>query len=165
MKNLKFIVFSILFITLGVSIFASTVIFKGGNKKNTIVSPTPSPYAASSAVLDGPKITTTPKETTFEVPLATCIASEKQKISAVQYEKGSILVSFQSSVTFKDAEGIIASNGLEYQGRENIETDFKTNHWLGVTTPKGEEFKWICELKTNSKVKTVILNRLFDLHE
>lgn len=164
MKYPKFILISTIFIVICVGLWAWAFGFFGGNGNRSSVSTIP----ISSVKTDKEeliKTTVTPKITSTENILQECIADEKKKIGDVGYEKGSVLVSFQGGVSFNDARRVIESNGLQYQTREDIESDFKTNRWLGATIPKGEEFKWICTLKEDLKVKNVILNRLFDLHE
>ncbi|MEO8637977.1 MAG: hypothetical protein ABI430_03705 [Candidatus Taylorbacteria bacterium] len=166
-QDIKFVLFSVIFIGVCVSVWASVFVIKGGQWNQAPVSsftpvPTVLPEPKAESTASSPiSIDIKAEESDFEI----CMDEEQKKVQGVDYEKGSLLVSFTSSATFQKARAVIESNKLTYQSRENMEEDFKTNHWLGVVVPKKEEIKWICVLKGNTAVKNAILNRTFELHE
>jgi hypothetical protein len=88
------------------------------------------------------------------------VAREKN----INYEQGSLLVSFKPTVKFSEAQSLITRKGLKLQNNSS-QLEFEANHWLTVNVPKGEEFDWICTLKASSEVKNATLNPLFNLAE
>ena len=164
MKYPKFILLSTIFIIIGIAIFGSIFVYRGGRPQSSSDLLTPDSLSTNVITPKNTIVDAVPQEIDKETTLEACVETETRKIGEIKYEKGSILVSFKSSATFSDALEVIESNNLKYQSREAVESDFETNHWLGVIVPKGEEFRWICKLKENKKVKNAVVNRILDLH-
>ena len=100
-------------------------------------------------------------------PLDACIAAAKADATAknVDYVDDSILVVFAKGVSFTGALDVINSNSLTYVGDNTDSGSFDVNGFLTVGVPKGEEFKWICTLAKDSRVKRASINPIFRLHE
>lgn len=80
----------------------------------------------------------------------------------MQYESGSILVTFKQSVTFAQAKSFLDAKGLRPHTTASPD-DFEGMHWLSVRVPKGEEFDWICSLSGSPEVRRAAVNPVFDL--
>lgn len=108
-----------------------------------------------------------PAANSNETPLDACIAAAKADATAkkIDYVDDSILVVFAKGVSFTDALDLINSNSLAYVGDNADSGSFEANGFLTAGVPKGEEFKWICALSQDKRVKRAVLNTRFLLHE
>ena len=102
-----------------------------------------------------------------QTPLDACIVAAKADAAAknVDYVDDSILVVFAKGVSFTEALDVISSNSLTYVGDNTDSSSFDANGFLTVGVPKGDEFKWICALAKDYRVKNATLNSIFKLHQ
>lgn len=84
----------------------------------------------------------------------------------IKYVKKSVLVSFVSGVDFETAKEIISKYDLKIQDESFARIRFESDHrWFSVLTKESGEFKAVCDLKLEEKVKNAILEPLFEIHE
>lgn len=100
-------------------------------------------------------------------PEAQCEADLVQglKDDNADYEKGSVIVTFLSGVTFADAKTLVQGKGFAIQDESTANANFVTNHRFIVTVPSGKEFSTVCSLRKESIVKYAGVNELFQLHQ
>lgn len=108
--------------------------------------------------------TTTPKPNTdSHSALDGCIELKAHEASGKQYEKGSLLVTFPQSVSFNSAVEIVNVVGASANTSSEAKTTFNSYHWLTVSVPRGEEFKWQCLLEGADGVRKANLNFILNL--
>jgi hypothetical protein len=100
-------------------------------------------------------------------PLASCESSTKAEAASkgVGYDDSTILVSFDTSVSYDDAVGILDSFGLAPHNSPSLKEQFDANHWLTVDVKKGDEFKEVCVVRGAEGVKYAGPNYTFKLAE
>ena len=99
--------------------------------------------------------------------LSGCSTKLQQETTAAkrQYEKGTILVTFKSDVSYDDAKDILATYGIAVQSEASAQNTFKGRHLItGAFTP-GEEFIKTCLLRRDGRIAYAGLNIIFTLHE
>ncbi len=106
---------------------------------------------------------TTKPNTDNHTALDDCIELKSSVAQGVQYEKGSLLVTFLNSVDYNTAVDISNVVGVNPDTTSESQTNFNSHHWLSVSVPRGEEFKWQCLLEGADGVKKTNLNITFNL--
>lgn len=98
---------------------------------------------------------------------ATCeetLRSEVEK-KDIEYQKGSILIAYDTGVSFESAVDVLPDYDLEWSGTVNEEDNFDERGWLTAKITSGDEFEAICSVRNSSKVRSATLNVLFELHQ
>lgn len=106
-------------------------------------------------------------ELTLADTIAQCTAAEK-KIATdkkTEYQKGSLLVSFQKEVTFGEATAVIKKYHYDYSDKDGASSLFASYHVITASVPAGQEFTAECTLRQDSNVKNAILNTSFQIHD
>ncbi len=157
----------ILFTVLVAVIFVATIVlfffktFSPGPNQNQ--NPPVFTQPTKPATTTNPTATSTQPAADNHTALDDCIELKAFNAQGKSYEKGSLLVTFPNSVNFSTAIEIIdivgAKTDTSSAGRDN----FNSHHWLTVTVPKGEEFKWQCLLEGADGVRKANLNFTFNL--
>jgi hypothetical protein len=102
-----------------------------------------------------------------EETLAGCSTRLRQETTAAkrEYEKGTLLVTFKSDITYTQAKDILATYGVSVQNEANAKSTFNSRHLItGAFTP-GEEFTKVCLLKRDGRIAFAGLNLIFNLHQ
>lgn len=98
-----------------------------------------------------------------------CVVQKKAAAVGKNYEKGSLLVTFEDVMDFETAvktiELLNASLGVRVNDSLDARTNFRQNHWLEVTVSGSSEFQTQCELEKSEGVKRTSLNFLFSLRQ
>ncbi len=137
-------------------------------------SPSPDRTHDNAPQVTQPTKPTTQNQPTSSIPqiptdnlttLDGCIELKSSEAVGVQYEKGSLLVTFPDSLLFSDAIEIVQVVGLDADSTSEAQSTFNAHHWLTVFVPPGEEFKWQCLLEGADGVRRATLNRTFNLRQ
>jgi len=150
------------FVVLGAAALVSAGILIGKTRPSAAEREGISQFAtSSSAQMSGSAANSSSNSS---APQETCVQKEKRitKEKNIEYQPGTLLVSFKTTVTFSQAKLLIDSKGLKLHNSPSLE-DFENSRWLTVNVPQGEEFDWMCTLRASSEVKSATLNLLFDL--
>ena len=93
---------------------------------------------------------------------ASALRAETEK-GGLQYEKGSILVSFDKTKDRATATAILDQYGFPFtiQSRDASNTQL----WGTVTVPAGQEFIQVCNFKKNGNIRYAGINPILELHE
>lgn len=98
-----------------------------------------------------------------------CVVQKKAAAVGKNYEKGSILVTFEDVMDFETAiktiELLGTQLGVRVDDSFDTRTNFRQNHWLEVTVSGASEFQVQCELEKSEGVKRTSLNFLFSLRQ
>lgn len=94
-----------------------------------------------------------------------CVALKTSEAQGKEFERGSLLVTFQDVATYDIAVEILGLLNLTSDTSKTAQDNFKTYHWLTVTVPVGEEFKWQCVLEASEGIKAARLNTTFRLRQ
>lgn len=94
-----------------------------------------------------------------------CAQQEKEKTLAqgVDYERGSILVSFSLQTNFDQAKSVIDEYKLKLA--DNAAGTFATSRWFRVIVEKEKEFDWMCTLKADVRVKYATIDPILYLNQ
>lgn len=97
----------------------------------------------------------------------TCALDLQKQTAAkhTQYEKGTILVSFKSTISFDDALSVLLNHHIVVQNQTQAESSYPSLHVITATVEENQEFAKICELRGDPSVKYAGLNTFFNLHE
>ncbi len=98
----------------------------------------------------------------------TCQEAESADIKAknIQYEKGSVLVKFETNISFEGATKILAAHDYTYDKYDTEAIDlFPTSHRMTAVVPKGEEIDAVCVLRSEPGVDNAIVNPTFAIHQ
>lgn len=114
---------------------------------------------------NGTNVGTNAPQTDIHNAFDDCVALKTTEAQGKQYVRGSLIVSFLDAVRFNTAIDSVRLLGLKADSSAQAEDNFGTYHWLQVSVPSGEEFKWQCKLETSEGVKRATLNSTFQLHE
>ena len=112
-----------------------------------------------------PTTTTSQVATDNHSPLDDCIELKSSEAVGKKYEKGSLLVTFPDSLGFNDAIEIAGIVGAQADTSSDARNTFNQYHWLTVSVPRGEEFKWQCLLEGADGVRRANLNFTFNLRQ
>lgn len=91
--------------------------------------------------------------------------SEELKKDNVDYEKGSVIVSFLPSVSLGFAKEIFQKAGVQVIDESFVDQNFATTHRMTGQVSVGQELTKVCLLREDSNVKYAGVNELFTLHE
>lgn len=94
-----------------------------------------------------------------------CIELKANASSGKEYERGSLIVTFLPQVSFELAVRSLEYFDLKPEVSKLAKDNFDLYHWLTVTVPTGEEFKWQCVLDSSEGVKRTSLNFTFKLRQ
>lgn len=115
-----------------------------------------------------PKQSVAPKATDeSEETLAACTTRLRQETTAkkTEYEKGTMLVTFNTGMTYLQAKDMLATYGISVKNETSAKSSFQSRSLItGAFTP-GEEFTKICLMRRDERVKFAGLNVIFNLHE
>lgn len=94
-----------------------------------------------------------------------CAVHEQEKVfsQGIEYEPGVLLVSFSLDTTFLQATQIISEYELALE--HDAKGTFTTSHWFRVYVEQGNEFKWLCALKADNRVKYVTIDPIIYLSQ
>lgn len=129
------------------------------NNSQQIVQPT------KQNVQTQPTTTSAQVATDNHSPLDDCIELKSSEAAGKKYEKGSLLVTFPNSLGFNDAIEIAGVVGVQADSSSDALNTFNQYHWLTVSVPHGEEFKWQCLLEGADGVRRANLNFTFNLRQ
>jgi hypothetical protein len=135
------------------------------NNAGEAASKTEAPAASNTRQVQSSQAVTT--STPADESVSGCIASLEAEVNdkKIQYEKGTILVSFQKSVDFDAAVNTLATYGATVQATADTKDSFTASHLLTAHVPAGEEYSKICIAKRNASGTFAGLNTLFSLHD
>ncbi|MDQ3014790.1 MAG: hypothetical protein M3Q73_02930 [bacterium] len=115
-----------------------------------------------------PKQTIAPKAADeSEETLASCTTRLRQETTAkkTEYEKGTMLVTFNTGMTYTQAKDMLATYGITVKNETSAKSSFQSRNLItGAFTP-GEEFTKICLMRRDERVRFAGLNVIFNLHE
>jgi hypothetical protein len=94
-----------------------------------------------------------------------CIASLEQAIQKnnTKYEKGTVLVSFESGTTRATVEEVLADYDLKLN--PSLPNNFSSQSWTVVPVGASQELSTVCRMKSDTRIKFVGVNPLLELHE
>ena len=94
-----------------------------------------------------------------------CIRALEEAVQKnnTKYEKGTVLISFESGTTRDRVAEILADHDLKLDPK--LPNNFSTQVWTVAAVPQGKEFSVACELKTDTRIKFAGVNPLLELHE
>lgn len=94
-----------------------------------------------------------------------CAVNEQEKVfsQGIEYEPGLLIVSFPLETNFSQATQIISE--YELSPEEGAEGTFTTSHWFHVRVEAGNEFKWLCALKADNRVKYITIDPIIYLNQ
>jgi hypothetical protein len=122
------------------------------------------PFDAGSSMRS--KVATSSNQNNSE-SISECIANldDDIKSNKTNYQKGTILVKFKSTVTFDSAISTLATYGLTPDDKNQTESDYSLNRVIIAKVPAKSETSKICVIKRDISVSYAGLNVLFSLHE
>jgi hypothetical protein len=129
-------------------------------EKSTSTSPSPQTPSSRQTVTVAPG-------SNNDQTVSTCIAALRKETTAAkrEYEKGSMLVTFKSGISFDEAKAILATYGVSIKSETSSKASFSSRQLItGAFTP-GEEFSKICIVRQDERIKFAGLNVIFNLHE
>jgi hypothetical protein len=98
-----------------------------------------------------------------------CVIQKKAAAAGKNYEKGSILVTFEDAMDFgtaiKTVELLRKELGVQVVESSDVQRNFEQYHWLEAIVPQSSEFSSQCELEKSEGVKRTSLNFLFSLRQ
>ncbi len=102
-----------------------------------------------------------------EESLASCASRLRQETAAKkrEYEKGTLLVTFKTGLTYSQAKDILATYGISVQSEVSSKESFSSRRLITGAFAPGEEFTKICLLRRDERIAYVGLNIIFSLHE
>lgn len=114
---------------------------------------------------DGGSNSDQPVSTDTHTAIDDCIVLKASEAAGKEYERGSLLVTFESAMGYETALETVRLLTLTPDSSATAKTNFETYHWLPVSVPTGEEFKWQCLLDASEGVKRTNLNITFNLRQ
>lgn len=112
---------------------------------------------------DDSKKVSTSESTVVAKSCADTLALEL-KNDNTDYEKGSVIVSFQSNILLPDAKIILGKLNISLQDEVFVVQNFATTHRVIGNVKVGDELTVVCSLRENKDVKYAGVNELFTLH-
>lgn len=111
--------------------------------------------------------TSTPAKPNIDLsdPLSECISAKTSAAIGKQYVRGSLIASFVTGMDYDTAIETLQALGLNVTASVSDRSNFDQYHWLTVSVPSGQEFRWQCKLETSEGIKRSSLNFTFTLHE
>ncbi len=109
-------------------------------------------------------VSTTEKK---DASVSGCIADLQKKVKdeKIDYERGSILVGFNSNVSLADAEKVLAIYGSVIRDMQYAKENYDSRRIITASVKSGEEITKICTMKTHASIRYTGLNVLFTLHD
>jgi hypothetical protein len=128
---------------------------------NTQPTPKPSPELKPQSV------TSKPTSVASEESIASCAERLTQETTAAkkEYDKGTILVTFKSGLTYEEAKALLATYGIRVQSEASAQTTYENTRLITGALASGEEFTKICLIKRDQRIAYAGLNVIFNLHE
>lgn len=72
----------------------------------------------------------------------------------INYAKESIIVMFEDDVSKEEGREIVQDYGL------TVMSEFTSINGVEVKVPEGQEFEWICKLRSDDRVSSAELNKI-----
>ncbi len=125
---------------------------------------TPAPTATKTSSEFQTKTATAPVSVD---PQEKCVADTQKSLKdkGITYEKGSLLVTFDKSVSWQQGKNLLADYEVAYSASTEAQGGFTTKSWVEVTVPDGQEIALLCMLQDNPSISYVNVNQVFKLHE
>jgi hypothetical protein len=100
-------------------------------------------------------------------PQEKCVAQTNQdlKNKGATYQKGSLLVTFDKTVSWQQGKVILADYNASYSASTEAQGGFTTKSWVEISVPSGQEIAILCMLEDNPNITYVGVNQIFKLHE
>lgn len=114
-----------------------------------------------------PTTTGTPPNADSHNMIDECIAFKKADLPGKEsdYQKGSILVTFEKTLKFGDALDLVENNDLSVVSESNARSSFGFGKWFAVKVPSGSEYEWMCIFESSNLVVRALREPTFDLHQ
>jgi hypothetical protein len=107
----------------------------------------------------------TPDSADSHSALDECIAFKASEADGRQYERGSLLVVFQSAMRYETAIDSMRLLNLVPDTSATAKENYEQFKWLTVAVPEGKEFEWQCTLDASEWVRGTNLNTSFNLRQ
>jgi len=94
-----------------------------------------------------------------------CVEKKRSKAQGKDYQRGTLLVSFNERVPFKKAVQTVEAAGASATTSDAVHRSYKERGWFEVSVPDEELFEVQCTLEEVQEVRGTRLNVTFNLAE
>ncbi len=154
---------TIIIFILSIIIVVLAILYLTDKKAVEYVKPETVPQDVAVLPKDSSKVSTV-ENVSVSKPCADTLALELKKDNT-DYEKGSVIVSFQTNLSLQDAKSILQKASIEIIDETFVDQNFATTHRMTGKVAVGEELEKVCLLREDSGIKYAGVNELFTLHQ